>query len=128
MSGRHGSAEGFVTLAVTGLVVVLAAVTVLLAGIGTVALARHRAATAADLGALAAATRAVRGEDEACAAAGAVVRAHGAVLSSCRLQGWDAHVVATVRPAGQLGRWGLARARARAGPGAADGGPAHLGP
>jgi secretion/DNA translocation related TadE-like protein len=48
--------------------------------VGAATLARHRAETAADLGALAGAREAVRGRDVACARADAVVAGNGARL------------------------------------------------
>ena len=101
--------------------VLTAAAVVLLAGtaatlIGSAVVARHRAAAAADLGALAAAGSAHLGPAEACATAGRVVRANGARLAGCRVEGPDAVVTAAVRPAGPGARWGEAVVSARAGP------------
>ena len=101
---------GFVTVAVLGLALVLLAVAALLATLGTVAVARHRAASAADLAALAGALHLVDGR--ACDAAGAVVAASSAQLLDCRADGSAVVVVVGVR----VGALGTARARARAGP------------
>jgi secretion/DNA translocation related TadE-like protein len=110
---ENGSATVLV-LAVAFVAVVLAT---LVAGIGSVAVSRHRAASAADLGALAAADVLVgRSSGSPCAAAATVVAAAGAALAACRTAGSTAEVVATVRPVGLPGRLGPVRVRARAGP------------
>jgi secretion/DNA translocation related TadE-like protein len=92
-------------------------VLVVLAGvlirIGAAGVARRKAETAADLGALAAAASVLRGEQVACAAAAEIVRRNGARLSSCVFEGMDARVVAAVDSA-FLG--GAATGQARAGP------------
>jgi secretion/DNA translocation related TadE-like protein len=83
--------------------------------LGAVEAARHRAQTAADLAALAAADAAVTGTSAACAAAAAVVRhAAPARVTRCALDGWDAVVGVrlTVRPAGLGEREVVAVARA----------------
>jgi secretion/DNA translocation related TadE-like protein len=113
---RQPEDQGFVTVAVAGLIAVLLSVTSAVALIGGVAVARHRAATAADLAALAAATHALEGPSAACRAAGAVAVAHRAQLSRCELLGSDATVEVRISPRGPLGRWGSARGVARAGP------------
>jgi secretion/DNA translocation related TadE-like protein len=86
------------------------------AGLGAVAVARHRAASAADLAALAAAARVLEGRDAACAAATRTARAAGATVRSCRLEGWEAVVEAAVVPPGRVGALGTAVVSARAGP------------
>jgi secretion/DNA translocation related TadE-like protein len=100
---------------------------VVLAGVAVVA--RHRAATAADMSALAAASVIARngvstdraGGSSACAAAEALALANDAVVTSCQVIGQDVDVTTRVRiPAlGGLGGVGLdgVSARARAGPG-----------
>ena len=110
------SENGFVTLAVAGLALVLIAVSAVVATLGAVAVARHRAAASADLAALAGAGHAVEGGDSACAAAADVARAQGARLTGCRLEGLDVVVEVTVTPPGRLGLLGRARAISRAGP------------
>jgi secretion/DNA translocation related TadE-like protein len=113
-----GGDRGSGTVLVLAVSAVLLLIAMVLVGVGTVGVARHRAASAADLAALAAADRALSGQATACAAAGRVAHAAGAVLRECRLTGDVAQVLATFRPAGPLGRLGVARALARAGPGA----------
>jgi secretion/DNA translocation related TadE-like protein len=88
-----------------GLAVVLLGVVA--ATVASAVVARHRAQAAADLGALAGASRAAQGEAVACARAAELVRANRARLVGCRLDGLDLVVTAEV---------GLARATARAGP------------
>jgi secretion/DNA translocation related TadE-like protein len=95
---------------------VLALVGALAASVGAVAVARHRAASAADLAALAAADRALDGPGPACAAAEVAAGAVGASLELCTISGDIADVVAAVRPGGAIGSWGVARSHSRAGP------------
>ena len=104
------------TVAVVGLLFVLVAVAALVATLGAVAVARHRASAAADLSALAAAGHRAEGQRQACAAAARVARAQGAQVVTCTLDGEVAAVVVVVRPGGRLGQLGAARAAARAGP------------
>lgn len=110
-----GSDAGFVAIATAGLVLVLLSVSILVASFGAVAVARHRAAAAADLAALAAAAHALEGAVEACEVADAIADAQAATLEQCRLEGGDAVVTVSVRPAGRVGELGRARAQARAG-------------
>jgi secretion/DNA translocation related TadE-like protein len=104
---------------------------VVLAGVAVIA--RHRAATAADMAALAAASVIGRGElagevagdpgsgARACAAASAIAVANDASVTSCQVSGQVVDVTTNVRiPAlGLLSSLGLdsVSARARAGPG-----------
>lgn len=105
-------------------VLVLAAVLVALvvAGatglVGSAVVARHRAAAAADLAALAGADVLLgRAPGLPCAAADRVARANGAVLTGCVVTAGDAVVSVAVRPAGRTATVGLALGRARAGAG-----------
>lgn len=87
-----GPDDGSATL----LVVIWSAVLVVL-GVAALALitalaARTQVAAAADLGALAGATAVLDGETEACRRAGSVVRANGADLVSCHLDGDEVRV------------------------------------
>jgi secretion/DNA translocation related TadE-like protein len=77
---------------------------------------RHRAESAADLAALAAAGTAVAGEERACAEARWVTEQMDVELRSCRLSGWNALVEVTAPPPAVLSLFGPAAARARAGP------------
>jgi secretion/DNA translocation related TadE-like protein len=94
------------------MVAVLLAVTVGGEDLGAVVVARHRAQSAADLAALAAAARLPAGIPTACALADEVVRAMRAGRVDCVVD--DLDVVVTVDAA--VGRWGTPRAAARAGP------------
>ncbi len=80
--------------------------------LGAVVVARHRAQAVADLAALAAAARLPAGVGSACALAGEVARAMRAGAADCVVD--DLDVVVTIDAA--VGRWGTARAAARAGP------------
>lgn len=102
-----GSATVWVALAAT----VLCALFGTVLALGQVVIARHRAAAAADLAALAAADHALRGEAVACSRAAEAARAQGAVLLRCELRGETADVEAASR----LGPF-TPRALSRAGP------------
>jgi len=94
------------------MVAVLLTVTGGSAYLGAAVVARHRAQTAADLAALAAAARVPAGAEAACAQAAAVARAMRIGVAGCTLE--DLDVVVTIEAG--VGRWGAARAAARAGP------------
>jgi secretion/DNA translocation related TadE-like protein len=94
------------------MVVVLLTVTGGSAYLGAAVVARHRAQAAADLAALAAAARVPAGAAAACAQASALARAMRTSPAGCALD--DLDVVVTVEVG--VGRWGTARAAARAGP------------
>lgn len=83
--------------------------------------ARHVAAAAADLSALAAAGRSVQGPGPACALAADIAARNGAQITGCRLDGWDALVETRTSWSGLLPVHAAATARARAGPAPADG-------
>lgn len=93
----------------------LALLTLVAVGVqfGAVVVGRHRAESAADLGALAGAALVLQGQAAGCGRAAEVVRANGASVLSCRWEGWEILVETTVR-AGPLGI--RAGGRARAGP------------
>ncbi len=105
---------GSATVLVLGLtaVVWVAGLAVLL--LAQVANARERAATAADLAALAGASHVVTGDS--CRAAGRIATAQSAELGSCRVDGWTVQVTARVPLRGPLRVFPPASARARAGP------------
>ena len=94
------------------MVVVLLAAAVGGVYLGAVVAARHRAQAAADLAALAAAARVPAGAESACAQATEVARAMRAGTAGCVVD--DLDVVITIET--DIGRWGTARAAARAGP------------
>jgi secretion/DNA translocation related TadE-like protein len=83
---------------------------------GAAVLTRHQVESAADLAALAAATRLAGGLSDGCQVAGRIVAANGAELVQCRLMGWWAEVTAQkTLAAGRLGSYRVV-AGARAGP------------
>lgn len=116
-SRRPATADrGAATVWATGAIAALLVVAVLAVWLGAAAATRHRAASAADLGALAAAGAVVEGERSACGKARWVTEHMGVELRSCRLEGADALVEVIAQPPGVLAGFGPAQARARAGP------------
>jgi secretion/DNA translocation related TadE-like protein len=111
--------RGAATVWTVGAIAALMAVSVLVIWLGAAAATRHRAASAADLAALAAAGVAVEGERAACEKARWVTDRMSVELHSCRLDGADAVVEVVAQPSGVLAGFGAAEARARAGPVAA---------
>lgn len=111
--GERGSATVWV-LALAGALAVVALAAVL---VGGAVVARHRAGSAADLAALAAAGRAVLADPGACAVAEEVAAANGAVLERCTVRAGAVVEVEVAVPfrLGPLGRRDAA-GRARAGP------------
>lgn len=107
--------RGAATVWTAGVVAALAILTVWLLWFASAVVTRHRAESAADLAALAAATKAVAGERAACDEARWVAGRMGVELRSCRLSGWDALVEVVAAPPGVLSRLRPAVARARAG-------------
>jgi secretion/DNA translocation related TadE-like protein len=108
--------DGAATVLVLGLCAVVLLAGTVAAALGAVAVARHRAASAADLAALAAASRVLEGRHVACGAAELVARRAYARLRSCRVEGWEVVVEAAVVPPGAVGALGSAVVTARAGP------------
>lgn len=111
-SGERGSA----TIVGVGAVFVVVALFVVAVQLGAAVVTRHRAAAAADLAALAAAAHVIGGPGQACATARRVTDRMVVRLTSCELDEWDATVRVEASPPGLLGRFGTARATARAGP------------
>jgi len=111
--GERGSATVWV-LALGGVLALVGLAGVL---VGAAAVARHRAGSAADLTALAAAGRAVLADPEACGVAGEVAGANGARLDRCAVAP-DGDVEVSVSVRVELGPVGVrtVTARARAGP------------
>lgn len=107
--------EGFSTVVVMGMAVVLMTFAAVAGTIGTLNVGRHRAESAADLAALAAAGHALEGQDAACTAARRLTEAQHVTLLSCRLDGPDAVVTVGVAPPGRLSSFGLVQGQARAG-------------
>jgi secretion/DNA translocation related TadE-like protein len=86
------------------------------AAIGTARVGRHEARTAADLGALAGAMRAIYGEPAACGRAAQIVAANGGRITSCTVSGLEIVVRAEVDVRPMPGLVRHAQAAARAGP------------
>lgn len=98
---EHGSAS----LHAVWVAVVLAVVTLLVVQVAALVQLRHRAASAADLAALAGSRASVAGQD-GCGAAADVARRNGATLRSCRMD-LDVATVTTTLAASPWwgGRW-----------------------
>ncbi|MGY4100356.1 Rv3654c family TadE-like protein [Nocardia sp. R16R-3T] len=113
-AGRRdeGIATVFACLALAALI----GATLLIAQVGVVVVARHRAQAAADLAALAAAGELTRGADVGCAQAEEIARRMGLRIQRCEVVHWDATVTVEGNvPMGLLGKRTV-RAVARAGP------------
>jgi secretion/DNA translocation related TadE-like protein len=114
---RHGAGpdSGVATIWTAMAVAALTGVAVLGCWLGAAVLARHRAESAADLGALAAASHAAEGPTRACERARWIADRMAVSLLTCRWQRLDAFVEVQ---APSLGFGGLPgpSARARAGP------------
>lgn len=93
----RGSATVWGLVVATALVAVFGGVLLL----GQAVVARHRAASAADLAALAAAARWAHGPEAACATAIRVAGAQGATVTACTLRGEVAEISARA-PAGSF--------------------------
>lgn len=116
-TGRRGAGErgaGGLWVVWTACLVWCVAVAAVMLG-GAVA-ARHRAAAAADLAALAAAERATRGPVVACRAAAGVATRMDTRMASCTLDGLVADVEVTARVTLPGGDGAVTTVRARAGP------------
>lgn len=111
-----GRERGSASVWAAGGIAALLLLVALIVGIGAAAATRHRAASAADLAALAAAGYATAGAQVACARAGWVAERMGVRVTACRLRGWDAEVEIAAHPPDLLVGFGEATARARAGP------------
>lgn len=107
MDSDRGSATVWVVMVAATLCAVFGAVLLL----GQAVLARHRAGGAADLAALAAADRALKGSKEACADAARVAKAQGTEVVRCTVRGEIADVTVRARSSGFR-----AQLRSRAGP------------
>ncbi|MGW7582845.1 Rv3654c family TadE-like protein [Kitasatospora sp. NPDC054768] len=119
-AGGRGPDAGSATVWLLALAMLGTAVFAGTIAVGSVVASRHRAESAADLAALAAADRLLLDRDGGCARAAAIAAAQGAGLVSCAVdRSADAvEVVAEVDVRGLPARLpvGPARARARAGP------------
>jgi secretion/DNA translocation related TadE-like protein len=106
--GQAGSA----TIYVLAVAVALMTLTVVVAGFAGLVAARHRAAAAADLAALAAASA----PTDRCVVAATTARHNGARVTECAEQGSDVFVAVSIVARAPLGLRPVVRARARAGP------------
>lgn len=104
--------RGSATVHVLTVVLLLTALTLGVAGFAGLAAAKHRAAAAADLAALAAASAPVDG----CALAGATAARNGGRLTRCVRTGVEVMVTVVVRARAPFGLRPALQARARAGP------------
>lgn len=107
--GQRGSASVYVL----SLVILLMALTLVVAGFAGLATAKHRATAAADLAALAAASA---GGDDGCSVAAGTARRNGARLTSCLRAGSDVTVTVAMVAHAPFGLRPTVTARARAGP------------
>ena len=107
--------QGFATVLAAGAVAVVVLLLGVCLALGSVVATRHRAATTADLAALAGAAEAVRGQEAGCARAGQLAAENGAVLRGCRWSGWNLEVTVALS-CGCLPVADVATVRARAGP------------
>jgi secretion/DNA translocation related TadE-like protein len=117
MTRRAAREDGAGTILALGLVALLGCLVLACVALGSAVEARHRAAAAADLSALAAADRSLgRAAGAPCPAAVAVAQADGASVTSCEAApDGSVTVVVSVRLPRPWDRLGVARARARAG-------------
>ncbi|MBF6173237.1 Rv3654c family TadE-like protein [Nocardia blacklockiae] len=113
---RWRTDDGIATVTACLALAALLAATLLIMHVGTVVVARHRAQSAADLSALAAAGALDAGAEAGCARAGELTRRMGGRVESCAVAEWDVTVTVTltvsISPLGER----TVRASARAGP------------
>jgi secretion/DNA translocation related TadE-like protein len=107
---------GSASIHVLLLVLLLCCAGVVTAAAGQALAVRHRAATAADLAALAAADHALEGPGSACGHGRTLARANGAHLVVCTVTGEIVDLVVEMPLPARLGGFEPVRARARAGP------------
>ncbi len=116
-SSRDRRDRGSATLLAVAMVALILAACGGAVVVGTAVIARHRAQSAADLAALAAAGRLTAGQETACGWAASLADSMHASVVGCGVE--DLDVIVTVDVSVSLSRWGIgtARAAARAGPG-----------
>jgi secretion/DNA translocation related TadE-like protein len=108
--------RGSATVWLAGLTALIGLVTLVALVHASAVITRHRAATAADLAAVAAAVQVPDGIEAACDAARTIAARNGGSLISCVVEGDDVEVEVTrALVLGNLGSW-AATAGARAGP------------
>ncbi|MEV0644681.1 Rv3654c family TadE-like protein [Phytomonospora sp. NPDC050363] len=115
---RAGGDSGAVSVSALGVGLSVLLFALLGVTLGAALHARHQAQSAADFAALAAASRALEGQQTACTHARNIAAANNATVTSCVITGLEATVTVEVTPgfvpAAELG--GQAIASARAGP------------
>ena len=114
--GHRAPDRGSATVLVLGWLFVLVAAASLVLATGEVALARRRAATGADLAALAAAMDRTGDPVTACRLAADYATRNGSELVGCRAAGGAVEVVVSVALPPELRAAGSVRVTARAGP------------
>lgn len=114
--GGTARERGSATIWTVALMAVVWAVTMVVVQVGTARVARHRAQSAADLGALAAARWALADPSGTCARAEAITEANGALMRSCSVTGGVAEISVAIRFTVPLLGPETAVASARAGP------------
>ncbi|MGI9163427.1 MAG: Rv3654c family TadE-like protein [Mycobacterium sp.] len=115
---RTGDETGAATVLAATFIAILALVSIAGIWLGSAVIARHRAQSAADLAALAAAAGMPTGTAAACGQAAALARAMAARVLACTAEQLDVTVVVSVPVGAVFGRH--ARASARAGPVTSD--------
>nr|WP_296764316.1 Rv3654c family TadE-like protein [Rhodococcus sp. (in: high G+C Gram-positive bacteria)] len=108
--------DGYATILAAFALAALLIVVIAVVHVGSAVSTRHRAQSAADLSALAAAGALDRGVYDACAAGASIVNRMGGSMTGCVVEEWD--VVVEVSITTELGIFGerAAVASARAGP------------
>ena len=113
---NRGGERGSATVWALSIIILLAAAMMLALALASAVIARHRAARAADLAALAGAARVFAGPAAACDRAAQIARRNSAVLEVCELRGTSVAVEVSLAaaPLRWAGRQVLAPARGRA--------------
>jgi len=120
MSGRGRfcrDERGSGTIWVIVMIMLVASFAIGAAAVGGAVVARHRASSAADFAALAAADALARAEADPCSAASRVAARYGGELTGCTVDGMTVYVVVDMAAGGLTGPSYRATVRARAGPG-----------
>lgn len=112
----RGDQRGSATMWSLSIILVLAAALLLALALAAGVIQRHRAASAADLAALAGAGQLMAGPAAACGRAAEIARGHAAVLERCDVSGTSIAVEVSLahEAGGWVGRQVLAPARGRA--------------
>lgn len=108
--------RGSATVWAVGGIAALFLVAAMVLAVGAVVQTRHRATSAADLAALAAAVGAPDGSPAACAKARWVTDRMRVLLTSCRIVDWNALVEVRAALPGELSGFGQVTAHSMAGP------------